>query len=130
MSRNKIRATSPAYAALTQPQPLTAKEVQTQLLDPGTLLLEYSLGEERSYVFAVTPDSLNAFELPKRELLEKASRRVYSLLTARNRTVKRETSAQKQARIARAESEYPRAAAELSACCWDPSLRNSKTSAS
>jgi tetratricopeptide (TPR) repeat protein len=62
----QIRTTSPAYAALTQPQPLTAKEVQTQLLDPDTLLLEYSLGEERSYVFAVTSDSVNAFELPKR----------------------------------------------------------------
>ena len=85
----QIRSTSPAYAALTQPQPLTAKEVQSQLLDENTLLLEYSLGEERSYVFAVTPDSLQAFELPKRAVVEKASRRVYSLLTARNVTVKR-----------------------------------------
>lgn len=116
----QIRATSPAYAALTQPQPLTASEVQTQLLDDNTLLLEYSLGEERSYVFAVTPDSLQAFELPKRAVLEKASRRVYSLLTARNITLKGETEAQKQSRIAQAEAQYPRAAAELSRMILGP----------
>jgi CHAT domain-containing protein/Flp pilus assembly protein TadD len=110
----QIRATSPAYAALTQPQPLTAKEVQTQLLDPATLLLEYSLGEERSYVFTVTPDSLQAFELPKRALIEKSARRVYSLLTARNVMVKGETDALKQTRIARTEVEYLHAAAQLS----------------
>lgn len=119
-AEGEIRATSPAYAALTQPQPLTAKEVQTQLLDSDTLLLEYSLGEERSYVFALTPDSLNAFELPKRTVLEKAARRVYSLLTARNREVKGETTAQKQVRLSRAESEYPRAAAELSKMILGP----------
>ncbi|HLK53225.1 MAG TPA: tetratricopeptide repeat protein, partial [Candidatus Angelobacter sp.] len=116
----QIRATSPGYAALTQPQPLTAKEVQTQLLDPNTLLLEYTLGEERSYVFAVTPDSLQAFELPKRAELEKAARHVYSLLTARNLTVKSETASQKQTRLARAEVEYPHAAAELSKMILGP----------
>jgi CHAT domain-containing protein/tetratricopeptide (TPR) repeat protein len=116
----QIRATSPAYASLTQPQPLTAKEVQTQLLDPNTLLLEYSLGEEHSYVFAVTPDSLNAYELPKRAELEKAARRVYSLLTARNHTVRGETAAQQQARLTKAQADYPHAAAELSKMILGP----------
>ena len=117
---SQIRSTSPAYAALTQPQPLTAKEVQSQLLDENTLLLEYSLGEERSYVFAVTPDSLQAFELPKRAVVEKVSRRVYSLLTARNVTVSGETATQKQSRIALAEAQYPHAAAELSKMILGP----------
>jgi tetratricopeptide (TPR) repeat protein len=116
----QIRDTSPAYAALTQPQPLTAKEVQSQLLDENTLLLEYSLGEERSYVFAVTPDSLQAFELPKRAVVEKAARSVYSLLTARNVTVNGETATQKQSRIALAEAQYPHAAAELSKMVLGP----------
>jgi CHAT domain-containing protein/tetratricopeptide (TPR) repeat protein len=116
----QIRSSSPAYAALTQPQPLTAKEVQAQLLDADTLLLEYSLGEERSYVFAVTPDSLQAFELPNRALVEKASRRLYRLFTARNVTVKGETELQKQDRIARAAAQSPRAAAELSKMILSP----------
>lgn len=117
---SQIRATSPAYAALTQPQPLTAKEVQSQLLDENTLLLEYSLGEERSYVFAVTPDALQAFELPKRAVVERASRRVYSLMTARNITLKGETEVQKQLRIAQAERQYPQAAATLSRMILGP----------
>ena len=50
------------------------------------MLLEYSLGEERSYVWAVTQNSLKTYELPKREQIEKAARRVYDLLTARSRS--------------------------------------------
>ena len=42
-----IRKSSPQYAALTQPQPLGLKEIQQQL-DPNTVLLEYSLGDERA----------------------------------------------------------------------------------
>jgi tetratricopeptide (TPR) repeat protein len=37
----QIRARSPRYAALTQPQPLGLTEIQQQVLDPDTLLLEY-----------------------------------------------------------------------------------------
>ena len=80
----RIRQTSPRYAALTQPQPLSLKEIQTQVLDSETLLLEYSLGEERSYLWAVTSDSTTSYELPKRAEIEAASRRFYELLTARS----------------------------------------------
>src|SRR6266508_681209 len=41
--QTQIRARSPRYAALTQPQPLGLTEIQQQVLDPDTLLLEYSL---------------------------------------------------------------------------------------
>jgi hypothetical protein len=76
----QIRATSPHYAALTQPRPLNAKEIQ-QLLDPDTLLLEYSLGSERSYLWAVTPDSLTSYTLPKRDEIERLASRTYYWLT-------------------------------------------------
>jgi CHAT domain-containing protein len=111
---SQIRASSPAYAALTQPQPLTAKEIQTQLLDQNTLLLEYSLGEDRSHVFAVTPDSLEAFELPRRAEIEKEARLVYQLLTARNHPVKGESEAQKDKRWAESAKAYDAASVELS----------------
>jgi CHAT domain-containing protein len=77
----EIRQKSPNYAALTQPQPLTLKQIQTQVLDQDTLLLEYSLGEERSYLWAVTEDSVTSYELPKRETIERTAREVYTLLT-------------------------------------------------
>lgn len=66
----KIRATSPHYAALTQPQPLSLREIQQQVLDQDTLLLEYSLGEKRSYLWVVTNQNITSYELPKRAEIE------------------------------------------------------------
>jgi CHAT domain-containing protein/Tfp pilus assembly protein PilF len=79
--QEKIRTRSPHYAALTQPQPLSLKEIQ-QLLDEDTVLLEYALGEERSYLWAVTTTTIRSYELPRRAEIETAARRVYELLAA------------------------------------------------
>jgi CHAT domain-containing protein len=76
-----LRESSPRYAALTQPQPLGLAEIQRDVLDGGALLLEYSLGEERSYLWAVTPDALRSYELPPRARIEEAARRWYGALT-------------------------------------------------
>src|SRR6185369_848422 len=51
-----IRNASPAYAELTQPQPLDLKGIQQQL-DPDTVLLEYSLGDKRSHLWIVSQNS-------------------------------------------------------------------------
>lgn len=110
----EIRQTSPHYAALTQPQQLTLKEIQTEVLDQDTLLLEYSLGDERSYLWAVSSSSITSYELPTRDEIETASRRFYSLVNSRNRDVKGETSEQRALRIAQADLEAPLAAASLS----------------
>ncbi|MBD2296232.1 tetratricopeptide repeat protein [Anabaena sphaerica FACHB-251] len=66
----KIRATSPRYASLTQPEPLTLKEIQRQVLDENTLLLEYSLGEEKSYLWAISKTGMTSYELPKSAEIE------------------------------------------------------------
>lgn len=107
-----IRKASPAYAELTQPQPLGLKEIQ-QLLEPNTVLLEYSLGDERSYVWAVTQDSLKTFVLPKGEDIKKLAQDVYQSLTARSVTKSLETPAQRQQRIAQADKQFQQASAEL-----------------
>ncbi len=69
--KTKILTESPQYASLKYPQPLELKGIQQQL-DKDTILLQYSLGKERSYLWLVTPDSLQAYELPKGEDIEKA----------------------------------------------------------
>jgi hypothetical protein len=74
----QIKTTNPHYAALTQPQPLSLQEVQKQVLDPQSTLLEYSLGAERSYIWAITPTSINSFELPPREDRDLSSQSVCS----------------------------------------------------
>src|SRR5262249_13757585 len=76
----QIRLKSPQYAALTQPSLLSLKEIQ-QLLDPDTVLLEYSLGEERSFLWLVTTTSMESFALPKRKEIEAAIKDVLKLLT-------------------------------------------------
>jgi CHAT domain-containing protein len=72
--RAALRTGDPRYAALTQPQPWKAADIQRRLLDRGTLLLEYRLGEPRSRLWAVTPDSLESFEIPGRAEIERAAR--------------------------------------------------------
>jgi CHAT domain-containing protein len=81
-----IREKSPQYAALIQPVPSTLEETQRQVLDGDTLLLEYSLGEQRSFVWAVTPDSIKSYALPNRGVIEPLARRVYELLTVRSQS--------------------------------------------
>jgi CHAT domain-containing protein/tetratricopeptide (TPR) repeat protein len=116
----RIRQTSPRYAALMQPVPLSLKEIQTEVLDQETLLLEYALGEEKSFLWAVTPTSISSFELPKRAEIESAARRVYEILTARNKTVPNETLEQRRKRLEQAAAQYPKAAAALSQMLLGP----------
>jgi CHAT domain-containing protein/tetratricopeptide (TPR) repeat protein len=118
----QIRLESPRYASLTQPRPLGAAQIQS-LLDPDTLLLEYSLGETRSYVWAVTSTSVRSFELPPRERIERATREVYELLTARNRHVRFETAPQRMARVERADVDFVRAANQLAEMVLEPVSR-------
>jgi CHAT domain-containing protein len=107
----QIRASSPKYAALTQPQPLSLAEIQQQVLDPDTLLLEYSLGDDASYLFVVSQTSITSHQLPKRAEIEAAARRVRELLTA-PQPQPGDTQAKYQARIKEAgEGYWPHAAA-------------------
>ncbi|WP_236144617.1 CHAT domain-containing protein [Nostoc sp. CMAA1605] len=82
----QIRATSPRYAALTQPQPLSLPQIQQQVLDDNTLLLQYSLGEKRSYLWAVTNKNIFSYELPKRQDIETAIQKFRQDITNPYRT--------------------------------------------
>ena len=109
-----IRKSSPEYAALTQPSPLTAAQIQQELLDDDTLLLEYSLGQKRSYLWAVAKNEVRAWELPARDKIEAQVERVTTLLTARSAVKPLETAAERPKRIAQADAELTSAARELS----------------
>lgn len=108
-----IRASSPRYAALTRPQILGLAEIQKQVLDPDTLLLEYALDEHGCHLWLVSTDSSASFDLPPLAEIEKTARRYYELLTARAQRVKFETPEEKRARVERADAELPKVAAEL-----------------
>ncbi len=73
----KIRAASPRLAALREPQPLTL-EAARKLLDPGTLALSYSVGKDKTVLFALTQDGLQVKTLPLGE--ERLRREIESFL--------------------------------------------------
>ncbi|MGH9767791.1 MAG: CHAT domain-containing tetratricopeptide repeat protein [Blastocatellia bacterium] len=109
----EIRQKSPRYTALTQPQPLTLYEIQRQL-DAGSLLLEYSLGEERSYLWAVSADSIESYELPKRAAIKDAAEKLLAVLSTPRGRRTGETLARQRKRAAELDAKTQTAAAELS----------------
>jgi len=80
--QTQIRTTSPRYAALTQPQPLTLTQIQQQILDENTILLQYSLGKERSYLWALTKTGITSYELPKAAEIETTAKNFRDAVTA------------------------------------------------
>jgi CHAT domain-containing protein/Tfp pilus assembly protein PilF len=60
----RIRREAPKLAALQYPQPLDFRAAQ-QALEPGTVMLSYSVGTERTHLFIVTPGApIAAMEIP------------------------------------------------------------------
>ncbi|HVQ37420.1 MAG TPA: CHAT domain-containing tetratricopeptide repeat protein, partial [Pyrinomonadaceae bacterium] len=106
--------------SLTQPSPLSLKEIQGQLgRDGNTILLEYALGDERSYLWAVTSDSVSSYQLPPRATLENAGRELYESITARHKlSVKLDPSY--QANVAASDRLYDEKAQSLSRMLLGP----------
>ena len=115
----RIRASNPKYSELTQPRLLTTSEIQKQL-DADTLLLEFALGEKRSYAWVVSPDSISGFELAPRDQIEAMARRVAEALTAENRREKDESAQEKRLRVDKADKDYLEASAALSKMVLQP----------
>ena len=77
----------PKVISLRSFAPTSLAQIQHELLDSDTMLLQYSLGDERSYLWAVTNNSCQGYELPGRKTIEDLAREVYALLTARQTPV-------------------------------------------
>lgn len=114
-----IRASSPRYAALTQPEPLRPAKIQEQL-DGDTCILQYALGDERSYLWLITRQKIVPYTLPGRTAIERATG---ALLDAIRIHEPREDSGDrfKQAQqLRQAEMIFQRRARELSSLILDP----------
>ena len=101
----EIRKRSPRYAALTQPQPLRPAQIQ-QLLDVNTVLLEYAIGEERSYLWAITRTGIKGFTLPGRAEIEKVITGFRESVTVWEPLKSVSTDAEKLAQIIKLRSAY------------------------
>lgn len=82
--QSDIRRSNPKYAALTQPQPLSVNQMQ-EMLDLDSLMLVYSLGSKRSYVWVMTATSLESRELPGRTEIEEVARGLHRQLSLSNK---------------------------------------------
>jgi CHAT domain-containing protein/tetratricopeptide (TPR) repeat protein len=78
----EMRSHDRRYRLLHEARPLTLPEIQRQVLDPGTLLLAYSLGGEESYLWSIGPDSCRAHRLPARAAIDRAATAAYEALAA------------------------------------------------
>ena len=77
----EIREQGLRHAAFVQSSALSLENIQSELLDEDTLLLEYALGDQKSYLWAVTKSSISSYELPSRPEVETLARQVYKMLT-------------------------------------------------
>jgi CHAT domain-containing protein len=81
--RTEIRLNSRRYADLKFPEPVTLQEIQQKILDDDTLLLTYSLGEERSYLWLVSKTKIHSYELPKLAEIEAQAKQFHGYLKAK-----------------------------------------------
>ena len=69
-ARSLLDQLTTSGVALQAPAPVDLSQIQKELLEPGTVLVAYSLGRERSFVWAVTSQSLTWRTLPAASEIE------------------------------------------------------------
>ena len=69
--RLEIRHSNPRLAAIQYPKPLSLEQVQKEVLKPGATLIEFSLGPEHSFVWAVSRERVMSAILPPSAEIEK-----------------------------------------------------------
>ncbi|MEO6724540.1 MAG: CHAT domain-containing protein, partial [Blastocatellia bacterium] len=110
--QEQIRHAMPRYAELTKPPVPTGDQIK-QLLDDQTVLLVYSLGDKHSYLWTLTPDSLESYVLPPRREIEDKARNAYHWLTETERLDQSHIERFLQ-QVIQADAKYWREAAVLS----------------
>ena len=108
-----LKQNSPVYSAIKNPAPFDVGEFQKNILDDDSLLLEFSFGDEESYLWLVEKTEFGSFVLPPREQIESKIQTLRELLASRE-MLKDESIEDYQTRIKKAEANYLIIAKELS----------------
>lgn len=111
--QTQLRQQQSPLFSLERFAPASLAQIQSQLRDADTMLLEFHLGDERSYLWSVTVNSLNVYELPSRKTIEDATKKLYDSIIARQ-GVDGENNKDYQTRIEAADKLWPQEAKELS----------------
>jgi CHAT domain-containing protein len=73
---------SARFTNLFRPTALSYDDIKNQVTDAETALLEYSLGDQKSYLWVVTPRGLESHELADKKTIEKAVHKLANLLSS------------------------------------------------
>ncbi len=103
--RAELKQKSPIYSAIKNPEPFDVGDFQANVLDENSVLLEFSLGTDESYLWAVDRTSVNAYYLPPRDRIEARVEKLRGLLSGRE-ILAGEALEVYQKRIADADAEY------------------------
>ena len=88
-TEDKIAVAYPKLALARNAEPLPSVEIQSQLLDSETAVVEYFLGSERSFVWVLTRAGIESHVLPARKVVEPAAVRLHDLLAEGDQRSKR-----------------------------------------
>jgi len=113
----QLRDRNSPFFTLTKTS-LDLPQIQSQL-DENTILLEYALGDERSYLWTVTPDSIRSYDLPARKVLDAAGIETYQALTARQE-FEGKAGGSYQQDVEAADARYEKQANQLSEMLFGP----------
>ena len=117
--RAQIRAVSLENTDQTAPRPLGLQEIRDRDLTDDSALLEFSLGERRSYLWFITKDSFKSWPLPPRREIEQSALAIRNLLV-RPAAIPGESPEELRARMTAAEDEYWEKAAVFSETLLGP----------
>lgn len=109
-------------SAVASPSPaptLTLKEVQAEIEDDSAVLLEYALGDENSYVWAIDQHQITSYELPQSGRIRKLVERLREALVT-PQLKDGENAAEYQARVRKIDQTYQADTRELSRLLLGP----------
>ena len=103
--KSEIREKGSGYGVVARGKTISADDLSKHALDPSAVLLEYWLGKNESYLWAVTSDSISTYRLPSIDSLQDKASALYGEYTARNAIVANETAGPRQLRIQKSEQQ-------------------------
>ena len=118
----RLREHNPNLMPLHSFEPTNLEQIQNELRDSDTMLLQYALGDERSYLWAITANSLDSYELPPRKIIEDAAQEVHRLFSARQAPVEA-VKGDYQAYVEAADNALPEKSSKLSQTLFGPVAR-------
>lgn len=109
----------PSARAASMASVLTLQQIQAEIGRADTMLIEYALGDERSYVWFVDSNQVIAHQLPSARTIKKLARAFRATLMSREPRPGDNLDGYRE-RVGKADRVYPRLARELSQLLLGP----------